>query len=120
MTSLQGKQILVVEDDYVIALMARDMIKELGGIPVGPAGSVIAALQCVRGTALDGALLDRNLNGEESDAVACALARNGVPYVVTSGYDPPPRGPAGPPYLRKPYSARKLRDALQRLFQRGP
>lgn len=110
--SLEGKRILVVEDEPIIAMMTEDWLAELGAVPIGPAASVADALQLAAANELDAALIDLNLRGESGDAVAEALAARGVPFVVATGYAAPPSGRDYPLLLRKPYVLEELRAAL--------
>src|SRR5690606_18777451 len=71
---VEGKRILVVEDEALVAVMLADMLGDLGAIIVGPAGSIDAALPLATGAAVDVAVLDVNLRGERVHPVADALA----------------------------------------------
>jgi CheY-like chemotaxis protein len=94
--SLEGRCLLVVEDEYMIAIDLVSFLEDLGADVVGPAGSVDEGLQLVEqhGRDVDIALLDVNLRGELVFPVADALAAQGVPIIFTTGYDgmvlPPP------------------------------
>lgn len=83
---LRGLRILVVEDNFLIAEVLRDLLEYNGGTVIGPVGTSAAALKLVRVETLDGALLDINLNGEQSFSIAAALAACGVPFMFLSGY----------------------------------
>ena len=63
MSVLTGKRILVVEDEFLVALEAENMLVEAGAHVVGPAYQVDAALDLVEAETIDGALLDVNLGG---------------------------------------------------------
>jgi CheY-like chemotaxis protein len=86
---LQGCCLLVVEDDYIIALDLAQWLEDMGLQIIGPAGSVADALDLVEANAdrIDGALLDINLRGERVYPVADQLAARGLPFAFTSGYD---------------------------------
>lgn len=87
--SLSGRHILLVEDDFIIALDQAAILEEAGARVVGPAPTVAAALDLVaRSEHLDGAVLDVNLRGETSYPVADALRTRSVPFVFLTGYDP--------------------------------
>ena len=88
-TPLAGRRILIVEDEYLIAMDLALGLGELGAIVVGPAASLAEALEPVADTGhtLDGAVLDVNLRDERVYPVADALTRLGVPFVFASGYD---------------------------------
>jgi CheY-like chemotaxis protein len=95
-TSLVGKRVLVVEDELLIAYLIEDYLTDVGCDTAGPFDSVAEALEAVRSEAFDAAVLDVNLVGERSYAVADALAEQGIPFLFLSGY-----GDAGlPPGLR--------------------
>jgi CheY-like chemotaxis protein len=51
-----------------------------------PSQTVAAALAVITSTQLDAALLDVNLSGEKSYALADALTARGIPFVITTGY----------------------------------
>jgi DNA-binding LytR/AlgR family response regulator len=84
-----GRCLLLVEDEYIIADELALSLEQLGFEIVGPAGSVQEALDLVRrnGERLDGAVLDINLRGERAYPIADALSHLGVPFVFTTGYD---------------------------------
>lgn len=84
--ALAGCRILVVEDDMMIAMLIEDVLGDHGCRIVGPASRVATAMQLIAEEALDIALLDVNLNGEDSYPVAEELARLGVPFVFATGY----------------------------------
>lgn len=85
---IDGLRLLLVEDEYLLALYLGELIEELGARVVGPVASVAAALELIdHGPAIDGAILDVNLAGEPVFAVADALAARQVPFVFASGYD---------------------------------
>lgn len=111
---LTGKKILLVEDEFLIAELASEMIADLGGSVVGPAPNLDEALALVRSSAFDVALLDVNLNGQRCEPVADALMAKGLPFVVATGYGANgwPRNDA--PTLGKPYTREELGLGLVR------
>jgi CheY-like chemotaxis protein len=88
-SSLEGRCLLVVEDEYMIAIDLVSFLEDLGADVIGPAGSVAEGLELVEhhGSRVDIALLDVNLRGELVFPVADALAAQGVPIIFTTGYD---------------------------------
>jgi CheY-like chemotaxis protein len=83
---LAGKDILVVEDESLIAMLLEMALQDDGCRVVGPASRVPEALDLVQNQSLDGALLDVNLAGESVLPVAEALAARGIPFLLLSGY----------------------------------
>lgn len=112
---LAGRRILVAEDDYFIAQDLACALEEAGALVVGPAASLSEALELIeRAEALDGAVLDLNLQGEMAYPAADALLRRAVPFVFTTGYD---RGVIAArfsdvPACRKPFAFAQVARAL--------
>jgi CheY-like chemotaxis protein len=84
---MSAKRVLVVEDEYLVAMDMSAWLEAAGAHVVGPASNVSAALEALDGAQLDGAILDVNLRGEMAYPVADALAARGIPFVFTTGYD---------------------------------
>jgi CheY-like chemotaxis protein len=116
---LSGLQILVVEDEPFILMMIEDMLSDLGCSSVVSAPSVGKALALIAGQKFDIAMLDMNLGGSDSGAVAEALERHGVPFVYCTGNRArnDAKGDLDRPVLRKPFGAEDLAAALSRLIQ---
>lgn len=115
---LEGRRLLVLEDDYLVALDVQQMIEDLGGIVVGPVGRLDQARELVRAEQLDGAVLDVNLDGTTSYALARELRGSGVAVVFLTGYESESLEEEfrGVPRVGKPLDAnagaRLLRDAF--------
>ncbi|HET6522411.1 MAG TPA: response regulator [Geminicoccaceae bacterium] len=112
---LRGLEVLVVEDDPLVAFDLEDLLGELGCVALGPAGSIARALARLEESRPDLALLDVELGGTRAAPVAAALAAAGVPFALVTGYPPtalvePPF--AGAPLLPKPYTLDDLRRVL--------
>jgi DNA-binding NarL/FixJ family response regulator len=85
---LRGLRVLIVEDLFLVADELADVLAEWGCEVLGPAACVESALALVEENALDAALLDVNLGGDErSFPIAQALGERDVPFVFLSGYD---------------------------------
>ena len=67
--TLHGLHILVVEDDAIVAMMLEDMLLDFG-CRVDLAPSIKSALAAIRDHPLDGVLLDMNIHGQQTTAVA--------------------------------------------------
>ena len=86
--ALQGRRILVVEDEYLIAEDVRDELEGAGAIVVGPAPTVGRALRLIADEpALDAAVLDVNLGSEKSFPIAEALKARAIPFLFATGYN---------------------------------
>lgn len=86
--TLEGRTILVVEDDPRIAGEIAMALEDRGASVLGPVGGIREAIAAI-GEAPDlaGAVLDVNLSGELVFPVAYDLARRAVPFVFLTGYD---------------------------------
>ncbi|MDR7192391.1 response regulator [Luteimonas terrae] len=106
--------ILIVEDESILAMLLEDFLDDLGYTPPAVASNVSQALRIIDTRAIDFAILDINLGGEQSFPIADALDTRGIPYIFMTGY-----GAAGVPerlrdhyILQKPYGADALKKAL--------
>jgi CheY-like chemotaxis protein len=110
-----GQCILVVEDEMLLALMLEDMLEDLGYRTV-KAARVAKATSLASTAALDCAILDVNLDGENSYPVAVELRRRKIPFVFATGYGAPSLDAdfRDTPILSKPYSQLELQRLLTR------
>jgi two-component sensor histidine kinase len=107
---LEGRRILVVEDESLVAMMIADSLEEIGCSVVGPIARLGEGLALAEESELDAAVLDRNLAGASSDPIARELHARGIPFVIVSGYADlaRPREMAAAPYLTKPFQPEAL------------
>jgi len=114
--TLDGRKVLIVEDDFLEADDMRDAVESIGGVVVGPALSVDTALGLLERGLPDVALLDVLVFRMSSVSIAERLTQLHVPFVVVTAYPrerlPPPLDTG--PYVRKPYWRKQLTDALRR------
>ena len=115
---LEGKRILVVEDEPLVAMLLEEMLHDLGCQVVGPAYSLREGERLAAESELDAAILDVNLNGEMSDPIANALRVRGVPFTLATGYgkSAPMAADGEVPVLQKPYPAAKLEAVLREML----
>ncbi len=113
---------LIVEDEFLLALTLEEDLKSAGGIVVGPFTTLPEALTAIAEESFDLALLDINLRGEMSYAAADALVQKGAPFVFLSGYSATslPERFRDFRRLSKPYGAEQLIEALETILQRDP
>lgn len=87
--NLEGKPILIVEDDYLLATALASSLRGQGVEVVGPSPSIDDAFRKIRHTAhLAGVVLDVNLDGEMVFPVADELHQTGIPFLFATGYEP--------------------------------
>jgi DNA-binding NtrC family response regulator len=115
---LAGLRVLVIEDETLVAMLLEDMLSDVGCQVVGPVPRVSKALEIVTdpAVALDVAILDVNVAGEEVFPVAEALAGRGVPFAFATGYgDSGVRDPwRNRPVLQKPFRQEQITAVLVR------
>jgi CheY-like chemotaxis protein len=107
--------VLVVEDDPIIALDFEDTILGFGVKTVRTAANVARALDMIADRPPEFALLDVGLIREKSFAVAERLEALKIPFAFVTGYGADARLPAAltaKPRLPKPCST----DALQAML----
>jgi DNA-binding NarL/FixJ family response regulator len=109
--------VLLVEDDPIIALDFEDTILALGVKTVRTAANVATALRLIADRPPQFALLDVGLVREKSFAIAERLDALKIPFVFVTGYDTAAGIPAvfsDRPRLPKPCSTEALEEALRR------
>jgi CheY-like chemotaxis protein len=113
--------VLIVEDDPIIALHFEDAIIGFGVKSVRCAGSVALALMMIGERAPDFALLDVGLVREKSFEVAEKLAALSIPFVFVTGYgaDQVSSAFAERPRLPKPCKNEALLAVLLRFGSAG-
>lgn len=85
---LDGRSILIVEDDFFLADELARTVLDAGGHCAGVVPDVDAALRLLdTGVTVDGALLDIKLGEGLSFPIAEALRKRGVPVIFITGYD---------------------------------
>lgn len=117
-STIQGMQVLVVEDEALLALMLEDMLADFGCVVAGSAETVGKALCLIAETSdIDAAILDVHIGGELVFPVADALQDRQVPFVFSTGFGPADLMSRYPesPLLAKPYPPEALAATLARL-----
>jgi CheY-like chemotaxis protein len=114
---LSGRRVLVVEDEMLVLIMIEDMLADLGCQLVTSAATIDKALALISAQVFDVALLDVNLNGNDSHPVAEALSARGVPFVYSTGNTGQSLrdGYSDRPVLKKPFKYEELAAILTRL-----
>jgi DNA-binding response OmpR family regulator len=84
---LEGLCVLVVEDDYFIAVEMCSALRAAGAEVIGPARDMETGLAAVRDEQVDCAVLDINLRGRLAFQLATELRARKVPTIFATGYD---------------------------------
>ncbi len=119
---LRGKRILLIEDEPLVTLEIEAQLASAGCLMLGPATTIDAAIELVRKSDIDAALVDANLAGRPVDEVAMALAQKGVSFTFVTGYgrEALPLAFRQAPLLSKPFSSRQLLQAVLAMFAEQP
>jgi len=117
-SSQKQPRVLVVEDEYLIRMLLEDMLGDLGYSVAAAVGSIAEAREFASTGEFNAAILDVNLDGQESYPVADILAARGLPFVFVTGYGERslPERYRDRPALQKPFQAEQLDSALAGLL----
>jgi PAS domain S-box-containing protein len=115
---LDGKRILLIEDEALIALETETALMSAGCEVIGPAGTLEAAKQLIADMTFDAALVDANLAGHPVHELAAALAQKGVPFAFATGYgrDALPSAFREAAILAKPFTTAQLLTTVEALL----
>lgn len=109
-----GRRVLIVEDEFLLAEEARRELEKFGAVVIGPTPRVDQALQYLKTTKVDAAILDVYLAGELVFPVAELLQDMDIPFVFATAYDAkviPPRF-RGFVLCEKPVELERIAQAL--------
>lgn len=109
-TELNGKRIVVVEDDFLLATDICRELRKLGATVLGPAPTPFYATQLIGRRKIDAAVLDIRLHGTTVFEVADLLKSRGVPMLFATAFDRAslPDRFRGSSLLEKPFDREKL------------
>ena len=114
---LKDRNILVVEDDPVIALDLQGVLEAAGATVVGPAHDLSEALSLVERSGICAAVLDYRLQVGDTLALARVLAERGIPFLFQTS------DPIGVAHkhlvakiLPKPFRPHQLLSAVEALL----
>jgi len=111
--------IMLLEDQMLIAMDAEGMLADRGFTSVATVNSANEALKHIRRQPPAVAILDINLGDGTSIPVAEVLQRDNIPFVFATGYGDGGAIPsefANVPVVRKPYEAQSLISALSQVL----
>ncbi len=113
---LHRTTILVVEDEYLIALEAQHMLEDAGADVVLLANSVRDVRKLLDdGPPIDVAILDLKLGDEDARPLMGSFAEKAIPFLLTTGFEG--AAPEGVVVLTKPYREADFVDAVTELVQ---
>jgi light-regulated signal transduction histidine kinase (bacteriophytochrome) len=111
------QDVLLVEDNFIIALDAEEALRKVGAREVRTASNVSTALEMIEERVPEFAVLDVNLGIETSFEIASRLLALGVPFAFMTGYGENASFPeelAQVPRIRKPFTHQSLAAVLGR------
>ena len=114
---MSGRNILIVEDEPLIAMMLEDFLDSLGHRIVATIDNIDEAVARAGLDGFDVAILDVHLkDGKTIWPVADKLAERGIPFILATGghTEPPPAAHAGATVLAKPYTIDAIEPALDK------
>jgi CheY-like chemotaxis protein len=112
-------RVLIIEDEFVTAMLIRDMLHELGYGVSGFANDPYSARDELAKHNFDAVLLDLTLDGQRNPDMADLLLEMNVPFAFVSWHAHPlePRH-SSVPTLHKPLTEGQLREVMHSLV--GP
>jgi DNA-binding NarL/FixJ family response regulator len=114
---LAGTRVLVVEDEFYLAIELKEAVERAGGEVLGPCPPKKAvAWELSRGIP-DCAIVDINLGAGPSFETAETLQGHGIPFLFLTGYDAPsiPTRLAHIERFEKPAETNRVLAAVGRL-----
>lgn len=111
---LNGKTILIVEDEAIISFMLEDMMDELGATHIAHAATIAEALTAIDARRPHVAILDLNLGGELSYPVAERLESLVIPFLFTTGYGRVEARWSSRGIVQKPFDIAAIEGALRK------
>jgi DNA-binding NtrC family response regulator len=111
---LNGKTVLIVEDEAIISFMLEDMMVDLGAGKMFHAATITEALAAIEARAPQVAILDLNLGGEFSYPVAERLESLGIPFLFTTGYGRVEERWSSHSIVQKPFELAAIAGALRK------
>src|SRR6185312_5300639 len=119
---MTGRSVLIVEDEFVLALDMKVILTDAGFDVLRPAGNVADALRLIAELQPGVALLDNNLNGKSAGPIATALHERGIPFAFVTGHGRTSLPPEFSewPLISKPFNSTRLAAAVRDLLRNGP
>lgn len=114
-TTLVGRRVLLIEDESLVTMLLEDTLADMGWEVVGVASRFQDAMEKAQSQSFDIAILDVNLNGQQSFPVAEILFNREIPFVFATGYGAAslPASLQRVPVVHKPFQHWELERALR-------
>ncbi|MBE7156930.1 MAG: response regulator [Rhodospirillales bacterium] len=115
---LKGCRVLIVEDEYLLAMEFAQALRSHGILVVGPVGTLADAEQKILQGHYDVVALDIKLNDDTTYGIAADLKRQNIPFFFVTGYDAAsiPAAFADVLVLEKPCDFSELFQHLQAMW----
>lgn len=117
---MKDRIILVLEDEFVIAMELEDVLGMRYGAHVHVAFTLQAAFDILERYPIDVAILDVNIAGKSSLPVARTLSERGIPFLFATGCGAAlstMEAFSDVPVLAKPYTMSSVIAALERMMR---
>lgn len=118
----EGCRVLVVESNYFISQDIAAMLREARVEVVGPFANIRDALEALKTTGIDAALIDLRLAKESGFPLAASLSQRAIPFAFCRDYDPEaiPERFHEAPLIEKPFNPGAVISAVFRLCAASP
>ena len=114
--SLEGRSILIVEDEPLIVMDITQEF-EATGAALTSTNTLKHAVILVEHDGLSAAILDHALPDGDSSLLCARLKERGIPFLMYSGFNKVAAGCAGAPYIAKPAPQGALVAAMEGLIR---
>jgi DNA-binding response OmpR family regulator len=116
---LTGREILVVENEPLIAMEVVQCFQEAGA-NVTTTITLKQALLLIEHDSLSAAVLDHGLADGDADELCARLKERGIPFIIYSGFTNLPDACKGALHINKPASGHVLVTAIEGLLKSTP
>jgi DNA-binding NtrC family response regulator len=123
-SSLEGKRILVVEEEPMIGWLEEQALIAVGCDVVGPVQTIADAKGLIVETAIDAALVDGTIRGIPAVEIAVALSQKNIPFAIVTAHGLYLSHGAAVPefrdavFLDKPFSDEQILTTVEALLNR--
>ena len=116
--SIAGRRVLIVEDDYFLAMEMAAILKRAGAEVIGPVAQAKDALDALSHQP-EAVMLDLRLGDDSSLALASELSGRCVPYVFVTGWPSDlPQVHGAHTVISKPFEVATMLRALSGALRR--